>query len=58
MKIEEEVKFLRKVIKAQDELLKCYRFGGHPSEWCFDIMAKFRELDKTNPQRSHNGNEG
>jgi len=53
----EEITFLRKVIKAQDKLLMCYKLGGRPPEWVFDIMAKFRELyDKPleNPPETHN----
>jgi len=42
---DKEIKFLRKVIKAQDQLLMCYKLGGQPSEWVFDIMAKFRKLE-------------
>ena len=40
----DEITFLRKVIKAQDKLLMCYKLGGRPPGWVFDIMAKFREL--------------
>ena len=40
----DEIAFLRKVIKAQDKLLICYRLGGRPPEWVFDILAKFRDL--------------
>jgi len=46
----EEIVFLRKVIKAQDKLLMCYRFGRHPPDWIFVVLAKFRELyDKSKP---------
>ena len=40
----DEIAFLRKVIKAQDKLLMCYKLGGRPPEWVFDIIAKFRNL--------------
>jgi len=40
----EEIVFLKKVIKAQSELLLCYRLGGQPPDWVFDILAKFRNL--------------
>ena len=56
----EEIIFLRKVIKAQDKLLKCYRFGGQPPEWAFDLLSKFRELydctDAPQPTTSADGN--
>jgi len=41
---DKEIAFLRKVIKAQERLLVCYRVGGQPPEWVFDIMKKFHEL--------------
>ena len=42
----EEITFLRKVIKAQEQLLMCYRMGGHPQKWCLDVLSKFKELYK------------
>ena len=39
-----KTEFLLKVIKAQDELLACYRLGGQPSEHTLEVMAIFRGL--------------
>jgi len=44
----EEIAFLKDVIKAQDKILRCYRFGDQPSEWAFAILDKFRNLYKGN----------
>lgn len=35
--------FLKKVIKAQDRLLTCYRLGSQPPEWVFNDLDKARE---------------
>ena len=42
--MENEIEFLKEVIKAQDKLLVCYRLGGQPPEWVFDKLAKAREI--------------
>ena len=39
-----KVEFLLKVIKAQDELLVCYKLGGQPSERTLEVMGIFRKL--------------
>lgn len=40
-----EIAFLKKVIKAQAVLLRCYRLGkGSPPEWVFETLDKFKEL--------------
>ena len=41
---ENEIQFLKEVIKAQNKLLICYRLGGQPPEWVFDKLAKAKEL--------------
>ncbi len=41
-----EITFLRKVIKAQDRLLMCYRIGSHAPEWALDIVEKFRKQEE------------
>ena len=51
----EEIVFLRKVIKAQDKILMCYKLGGQPPEWCFDMMSKFRELCNNKSNASAKG---
>ncbi len=43
MNEKELIEFLLKVIKAQDQLLMCYKLGGQPSEHTLDVMAKFRK---------------
>ena len=43
---DKEIVFLKKVIKAQDRLLVCYRLGSQPPEWVFDTMDKFRKLEE------------
>jgi len=41
--MENEIKFLKEVIAAQDKFLICYRLGGSPPEWAF---AKLNEAKK------------
>ena len=36
------IEHLEKVIKAQNKLLICYRLGGQPEEWVFNILAEYK----------------
>ncbi len=38
-----ETKLLHSVIKAQAELLTCYRLGRRPSEWALETLFKYRK---------------
>jgi len=45
MEIENKVKFMQKVIDAQQKLLICYRLGKQPARAIFKILDKARELE-------------
>jgi hypothetical protein len=38
--IDKEIKFLKKIIKAQTHLLLFYRLCKQPQEWVFEILNK------------------
>ena len=43
-KTEDEIKFLKEVIAAQEKFLICYRLGGIPPEWAFKKIEMAKAL--------------
>lgn len=42
--LNEEIKFLKKIVKAQTRLLTSYRLGKTPPEWVFDTIDKAHKI--------------
>ena len=54
-KIDKEIKFLCSVIKAQAELLACYRLGRRPPERVHKVLDKYRKLYGNQPSGGADG---